>query len=134
MARKRSPERLSISGRLQGLFGQRLQHARRSSPNKRVQADLAKALGVSRTTVSNIERGRHRVFLDQVFVAARELGVGVEILLPGLYEVFPETSVSTAPDVSFDPNTTKVAAEVARAVSEQLASRGQKVTGTRTRR
>lgn len=123
-----------MSGRLQGLFGQKLKQTRRSNSKKLVQEDLAKALGVSRTTVSNIERGRHRVFLDQVYVAARELGVAVEVLLPPLTEVFPATEISTAHDVSFDSNTAKAAAEVARSVSERIASRAPKVIGSRKRR
>ena len=134
MARKRSLANLSLSNRLQSLFGQRLKQARRSRPKKCVQEDLAKTLGVSRTTVSNIERGRHRLFLDQVYIAARELSIGVEDLLPALADVFPETSVSTAPDVAFDPGSTKAAEEVARAVSEQLASRAPHITRTRKRR
>jgi transcriptional regulator with XRE-family HTH domain len=134
MAGKRSPRLLFISDRLQKIFGQRLQQARRSGMKKHVQKELAEALGVSRTTVSNIERGQHRIFLDQVYIAARKLGIGIEELLPTLAEIFPETSVSTASDVAFDPGTTKAAEEVARAVSEQLASRTPHVTGTRRRR
>jgi transcriptional regulator with XRE-family HTH domain len=133
MAGKRNPRLRSISDHLQSLFGQRLRQVRRAG-KKHVQKELAEALGVSRTTVSNIERGQHRIFLDQVYIAARKLGIGIEELLPTLAEVFPEMSVSTAPDVAFDPGSTKAVEEVARAVSEQLTSRAPQVTGTRGRR
>jgi len=95
---------------------------------------LADALGVSRTTVSNIERGQHRIFLDQVYIAAKKIGVGVEDLLPSLAEVFSDMSISTASDVAFDPGTTKAAEEVARVVSEQLTSLVTRTTGNRGRR
>ncbi len=84
--------------------------------------------------MSNIERGRHRIFLDQVYLAAGELGVGVDVLLPTLAEVFSETTISTASDVPFDPRTAKAAAEVARTVSEQLASGTPKVLRALRRR
>jgi transcriptional regulator with XRE-family HTH domain len=46
------------------------------------QQSFADALGVSRTTVSNIERGMQRVFLDQVYRAAEILGRPPADLLP----------------------------------------------------
>jgi len=134
MTGKRNPKLASVSDRLQLLVGKRLQQARRLGPKKHVQKGLADALGVSRTTVSNIERGHHRIFLDQIYIAAKKLGCRVEDLLPNLNEVFPEISVSTAPDVAFDPQTAKATEEVARAVSEQLASGATLTTGTRRRR
>lgn len=46
------------------------------------QQSFADALGVSRTTVSNIERGAQRVFLDQVYRVAEILGKPPTDLLP----------------------------------------------------
>jgi transcriptional regulator with XRE-family HTH domain len=46
------------------------------------QQSFADALGLSRTTVSNIERGTQRVFLDQVYRAAEILGKPPTHLLP----------------------------------------------------
>jgi transcriptional regulator with XRE-family HTH domain len=46
------------------------------------QQSFADALGLSRTTVSNIERGIQRVFLDQVYRAAEILGKRPADLLP----------------------------------------------------
>lgn len=134
MAGKRSQRLLSVSDRLQRLFGLRLKQLRCSAPKKYVQKELADALGVTRTTVSNIERGRHRVFLDQVYIAASKLGIPIEELLPTLAEVFPETSISTAPDVKLDSGTTKAAEDAVRAVSEQFASQVPQASGARRRR
>lgn len=82
---------------MQRFFGSRLQAVRRGGLQQRVTQDaLAEALEVSRTSVSNIERGRHRVFLDQVYAAAHALGVEVTELLPTMEEVFPDAAISTA--------------------------------------
>lgn len=74
--------------------------------------------------MSNIERGRHRIFLDQVYIAAKELGVPVTDLLPAPDDVFTQAPINTAPDVSINPKAAQAIAEVARTVvSEQLASK-----------
>jgi len=86
MARKRDDGLLATSGRVQAGFGSRLQQIR--TQQKLSQADIADALRITRTSVSNIERGRHRIFLDQVYIVARRLGVEVADLLPGLDAVF----------------------------------------------
>ena len=81
-----------MSLRVQAAFGVRLKAARKRNAERRInQDDLASALEVTRTSVSNIERGRHRVFLDQVYVAAKQLGVEVADLLPAMDEVFRDT-------------------------------------------
>lgn len=82
--------------------------------------------------MSNIERGRHRIFLDQVYIAAKELGVPVTDLLPAPDDVFTQPPINTAPDVSINPKAAQAIAEVARTVvSEQLAF---KTKGSATRR
>src|SRR4051794_475801 len=89
MSKRRTAEGAAISQRVQVAFGAGLKAARKSKSERRInQDDLAEGLGVTRTSVSNIERGRHRVFLDQVYIAARQLGVEVTDLLPGMDEVF----------------------------------------------
>jgi transcriptional regulator with XRE-family HTH domain len=90
MARLRSPEQRGVGKRVQVAFGRLLQIKRKG----RLKQDaLAEALDVSRTSVSNIERGRHRVFLDQAYLAARALGIPLAELLPTVDEVFPVISV-----------------------------------------
>ena len=46
------------------------------------QGQLADKMGVERTTYSNVESGRQRIFVDVVWRAAVVLGVPVQSLLP----------------------------------------------------
>lgn len=85
------------------------------------QDTLAAALDVSRTSVSNIERGRHRVFLDQVYAAARELGVGIHELLPTVDEVFPTAAVQAAPAAALTPRSMREVGDLARSIQERAA-------------
>jgi transcriptional regulator with XRE-family HTH domain len=103
-----------MSQRVQATFGSRLKKARKEAARQRIRQDaLAAALEISRTSISNIERGRHRVFLDQVYAAARALGVEVADLLPTMEEVFPRSAVSTAGAMP---------AKAAREVSEMISA------------
>lgn len=52
--------------------------ALRESHGAMSQADLAKAVGVSRQTIIAIERGHYSPSLERAFRIAREFGVGVE--------------------------------------------------------
>jgi transcriptional regulator with XRE-family HTH domain len=93
----------------------RLQLARRNRNGQRTnQDDLAETLGITRTSVSNIERGQHRVFLDQVYLAARALGVEPSALLPPMSEVFPEAAVDLAPDSKLTEKSVQLIAAIAR--------------------
>lgn len=134
MARKRTTASVAISRRLQEAFGKRLQNARRTTAKHVPQQDLATALTVSRTTISNIEHGRHRVFLDQAYSAARMLGVSIESLLPPMAEVFPDAALFTSVDVDFDQATTQAVTEVARGLSAELAAASRKTVKSRGRR
>jgi len=91
MARRRSLEQLTVSKRVQEEFGKRLQAQRKG---RRSQHELAAALDVTRTTISNIERGRHRIFLDQAYLAANALGIPLSDLLPALEHAFPIVGVA----------------------------------------
>lgn len=50
------------------------------------QADIGKRVGLSRTSITNIERGRQKVLFHQVFDIARSLQVNPEALLPQIIE------------------------------------------------
>lgn len=66
-------------------FGKLLRHARRPRPSrstKLTQADLAEAVGLSRASVANIERGQQRVQLHLVVRLAEVLGVELGELIP----------------------------------------------------
>lgn len=135
MARQRTAQSTAFSRRVQAAFGKRLQNARKESPRGRVQQDaLAVALDVSRTSISNIERGQHRVFLDQVYAAARELGVSVAELLPTMEEVFPISELQTAPDAMVSAQSVLTVTDLARTIQERAVQQDHAhATGKSTR-
>lgn len=51
------------------------------------QQDLATAIGLSRTSVTNIEQGRHRIQIHVLYGIARALGTEPQELLPPLAAV-----------------------------------------------
>lgn len=48
------------------------------------QDDLAERVGLSRTSITNVEQGRQKVLLHQVFLLAESLGVSPDALLPNM--------------------------------------------------
>ncbi len=48
------------------------------------QDQLGGRVGLSRTSITNIEQGRQKVLLHQVFLLARSLEISPEVLLPNL--------------------------------------------------
>lgn len=122
MARRRSAEHAALSRRVQSAFGRRLRHGRRNASQGRIKQDaLAKALDVSRTSISNMERGRHRIFLDQAYAAAQALGVTMDQLLPSLTEVFPSTPVMTGSHGSVTDKSVRLVLELVRSIQERAA-------------
>ena len=98
MPRARTPDSLSRTSaharQVAKEFGRRLKAMRSERMGQEAFAD---ALGVSRTTVSNIERGKQRVFLDQAYRAAEILAVPIGKLLPPP-ETFVQVVVHTVAD------------------------------------
>lgn len=107
-----------MSRRVQRAFGARLQDVRRRKAA--LQKILAGQLGLSRTSISNIERGTHRIFLDQVYAAAKALDVDVTELLPPLSEIYNPTDIHTASDDPLSHTAAASAREVVRTVQEGL--------------
>lgn len=103
MAKQRSSASQDLSRRVQRTFGERLQRARTSADPKISQSIVAQALEVTRTSISNIENGRHRVFLDQVYAAARALGIPISMLLPDESEILSLPSVHVSSSAEIDP-------------------------------
>jgi transcriptional regulator with XRE-family HTH domain len=66
--------------RLYSFLGQRISELRQKS--RLTQADLAAAVGLTRTSVTNIEKGRQRVPLHTFFDIAAALGTEASDLLP----------------------------------------------------
>ncbi len=71
------------------LFGQLL--AKKRSEGKLSQESLAKAVGLTRTSITNIERGRQPVNLHTLYLIADILRLDVADLLPSL----PKKSITS---------------------------------------
>jgi len=65
-------------------IGRRIAATRRQRKPRLSQKDLAEAVDLSRTSVVNIERGRHRIQIHVLYVIAQMLGVEPHDLLPPL--------------------------------------------------
>ena len=112
MAASRSSSRTpEMARRVAREVGQRLKAARRE---QRVAQDaFAEAMGVSRTTASNIERGQQRLFLDQIYRAAEILGIAIDVLLPAHQPSVQRIVVHAASDDPLPPGAARQVAEVA---------------------
>jgi transcriptional regulator with XRE-family HTH domain len=114
LSQKRPDRSYETSRRVQRAFGARLKSVREAKGE--LQKLLGDQLCLSRTSVSNIERGTHRVFLDQAYTAAHALGVEISELLPPVSEVFAEIAVHTASDDPLPASAADNAREIARSI------------------
>jgi transcriptional regulator with XRE-family HTH domain len=87
------------------------------------QETFAALMGISRTTVSNLECGRQRVFLDHVVRAAGVLEVPLAELLP------PSDYAPNRPTV-FTASDAPIPDSAAIAVTKTIATVAQKITGS----
>lgn len=67
---------------LYSAFGRLVRHHRERL--KLTQDQLGERIGLSRTSITNIERGRQKVLLHQFFRLAESLGVSPDALLPNV--------------------------------------------------
>lgn len=127
MARARSTSRTpEMARQVAREVGIRLKAVRRE---RRIAQDaFAEAMGVSRTTASNIERGHQRLFLDQIYRAAEILGVPIELLLPAQQPSEQRPVVHAAAD---DPLSRDGARQVAEVARELVAGQSTKRRSTR---
>jgi transcriptional regulator with XRE-family HTH domain len=65
-----------------GQIGTRIAEARRLRQPLFRQEQLAEAVGLSRTALVNIEKGRHRIQIDTLYAIAHALGIKLADLLP----------------------------------------------------
>jgi len=107
-----------VSRRVQRSFGARLKEARKGKLE--LQKVLGDRLSLSRTSISNIERGTHRVFLDQVYAAAHALGVDIADLLPPLSDIYAPVELHTPFDDPLSDTAAAHAKEVALTVQQDL--------------
>lgn len=83
---------------IQEAFGHRLRAERlRRGIGQKV---LASGLRISRTTVSNLERGVQRPYLDQVYAAAQILGITAAELLPAEADLLMAPTISATEPLS----------------------------------
>lgn len=115
MRKRRPSANRGLAKRVQVEFGKRLSVARKSSAGFVPQEELATALAVTRASISNIEHGRHRVFLDQVYAAAQKLRIPVSQLLPEESHV-AEVNVSIAGDADVEVTDKEQLTSVAQSV------------------
>ena len=87
------------------LVGTHLQQLRRSKNIK--QEVFAEVLGLSRTTASNIERGKQRISIDQIYLAAALFQVSPGDLLPPLQEIKRSSIVVASHDEPLDATALK---------------------------
>jgi transcriptional regulator with XRE-family HTH domain len=129
MGKRTSAQNRDLSMRVGTAFGARLKRARSQAVPPVSQETLAKALDVTRTSVSNIENGRHRVFLDQLFAAARSLGLPASALLPDEEDVIRESAVRfpTGAGITYEQlrELDAVAAAAADKATKQLSERAR---------
>lgn len=67
------------------LVGKNIQKIREE--NNINQARLAEILGLSRTSVSNMENGRHPIFLHHIYTISDHMNIPLEKILPAVSEV-----------------------------------------------
>jgi len=81
-------------GRWYAQFGDRLRQARGAAGMS--QEQLGTEIGLNRTSISNIEKGRQRLLVHQLPVLARVLRKSVDELLPSAASIDPLEGLSQA--------------------------------------
>jgi DNA-binding XRE family transcriptional regulator len=81
-----------IDAALYSEVGRRIRQARERQPAKMSQADLAKALDVSRASVVNIEAGRQHAPLSLLWRIAEKLDSELSALIPRRADLVPSTA------------------------------------------
>jgi transcriptional regulator with XRE-family HTH domain len=110
VAKRRDGKRLEMCSRIQKEFGTRFRRARKNAGF--LQKTIALEMNLTRTTISNIERGTQRLYLDQVFQAAHVLGEDLHALLPSVADVYKAPEIRTPSDAPL----TRAAAEAAQQI------------------
>lgn len=78
-------------------ISRRIRELRQSHPksnSKTTQDQLAKACGIDRTTLTNIELGNQRPPIVVIYRACNFFGIGLDDLVPGLASVYDDESAS----------------------------------------
>jgi transcriptional regulator with XRE-family HTH domain len=80
---------------------------RRREERELKQAELGEHLGLSRTSVTNIESGRQRLLADQLCRVAHILGCDVSDLLPNATKLSTSKTAKSNPDLNSMPAVAK---------------------------
>lgn len=112
-----------LATRIYRTVGQRIAAARRAFGKHLTQQALASRTGrgLSRSAVANIERGRQRLAVHQLYLIAQALGVEPEDLLPPAALV-----LGTGQEVTKDPKVLVWLSKIARRPIEKEVSSGAK--------
>lgn len=70
---------------LYNIVGSKIQEIRKQKGIS--QIELAEKLGLSRTSISNIENGRHPIFLHHIYTIAEGFNIPLEAILPPVSDV-----------------------------------------------
>lgn len=102
--------------RLYMALGERIKRAREGHPAGRMtQADLADAVGLERTSITNIEKGNQKIQLHTLYRLCEVLGLSLADSLPSVSEVSRDVE---AAQLSFAGQTYMTTPGVARALAE----------------
>ena|SRR5438093_13679436 len=102
------------------LIGKKVKDLRILREPRMSQQSLAKELGLSRVSIVNIERGRHRIQVHQIFDLARALGVNAHDLIP-----VPPTQGAILPPGLSESLKPKERAAVERLLTSKRGSHGE---------
>lgn len=106
--------------RLYTALGERIRSAREGHPTGRMtQADLADAVGLERTSITNIEKGNQKIPVHMLYRLCQVLRIPISEILPALAEVSREEESA---QLNFGGQTYRTTPRVAEALSEFLAS------------
>lgn len=73
--------------RLYQQIGKTIHDLRRAKKPRLTQADLAELLGVTRTSVTNIEKGKQRISLHMLYTLCAKLSVQIADVVPVVEDV-----------------------------------------------
>lgn len=90
--------RVDIDDRLYQALGRRIRTAREAA--RFSQEELARRVGLTRTSVTNIEHGRQRIQVHVLYALARALAVDPEALLPPLHDETTPSALGEVPGLA----------------------------------
>jgi transcriptional regulator with XRE-family HTH domain len=116
--------------KLYEFIGKRVADARRQARPRMSQAKLADQVKLSRTSIVNIESGRHRIQIHVLYEIARALGVDPRQFLPALQAEVPPNPLPKGLEEQLEKELGKVGpkerAQVAALVNPKPRSPGRR--------